>query len=495
MKTTCSPLTGLCSQGGDDSDCADADTCTLDTCDVESGECTNDFVDGCGENHPCKAAETPGSNDEAVNQCVCDVFPECCNTAWEPFCPFIAQDFCGVSCDCSTFDVEDLACDEDADCQFCDPDQNACNGTYTCQDSVCAQLPAFDNECDDGDPCTENGCSLETMECENPIIEGCGENHPCQSAGTPGSNDDAIEACVCALDPFCCETAWDGACVSQVGECGLTCDCAEAPEAELECEVDADCGYCDPDGTVCNGGWTCQDGQCGVSEPIDCGDPDNVGCLVLKCLPELGACDYAPVEALCEDGDACTTDTCDAETGDCASDLFADECGFTSPCLPVPTPASNDPAINACVCGVSPGCCTEEWDEQCVELALFQCGLTCNCIQSPPACESDEDCATCDDADLCNGQWICGGETCELLEPIKCEPDGNAGCLLPVCDPATGDCDYAEAVDKCDDGDPCTSETCSDAGICGYENVEECAEDGGGDIPFPEPFPIPPPQP
>jgi len=44
------------------------------------------------------------------------------------------------------------------------------------------------------------------------------------SLNTGGSNDAAITECVCALDPYCCETKWDLPCVSEAaGDCAASC--------------------------------------------------------------------------------------------------------------------------------------------------------------------------------------------------------------------------------------------------------------------------------
>lgn len=42
--------------------------------------------------------------------------------------------------------------------------------------------------------------------------DGC-----CDAHATAGCSDPAIETCVCAADPFCCSTEWDAMCVSGVG--------------------------------------------------------------------------------------------------------------------------------------------------------------------------------------------------------------------------------------------------------------------------------------
>jgi hypothetical protein len=50
-------------------------------------------------------------------------------------------------------------------------------------------------------------------------------NDCCTATGSGGCNDDTVEACVCAGDPFCCEVEYDALCARQaVSRCGLDCD-------------------------------------------------------------------------------------------------------------------------------------------------------------------------------------------------------------------------------------------------------------------------------
>ena len=37
----------------------------------------------------------------------------------------------------------------------------------------------------------------------------------CASNGTPGCEDDACTAAVCAVDAFCCDNIWDSACADE----------------------------------------------------------------------------------------------------------------------------------------------------------------------------------------------------------------------------------------------------------------------------------------
>jgi len=518
VKNTCNPVTGICSSGAVLADCVDADLCTLDACDSETGECTNELQEGCGENHPCQEATTPGSKNEEINTCVCEFAPECCDDAWASFCTFLAQDFCALSCDCSGFVADDLACDEDSDCDFCDADGDLCNGSWTCQDGTCGTVPVVECDgeadigcatnqcqpetgecalamtpdgCNDGDNCSADTCDLETGECSSEPIVGCGTNHPCQTSLFVGTADKDVEACVCALDSYCCETAWDGLCVNEAqDQCDVQCDCAAAAQ---ECVETADCGFCDNDSTLCNGGWICEDGACVTSEAVDCGDPDADGCLLYKCIAETGECDYAAVDAYCDDGDDCTLDSCD-EVGECSNDLVSDECGETDPCIPSEIPASNNPPVNACVCLYAPECCESAWSDICVQIAVSECTFKCTCKQTAPECEADADCSSCDDDNPCNGSWSCVDGVCEEEPAVLCEADGDAGCDVPGCNPENGECEYLSLDSACNDNDPCTAESCVE-GLCQFESLESCG--GGDEPPFPgfpgEPTPEPNP--
>ncbi|HVI03410.1 MAG TPA: hypothetical protein VM869_32165, partial [Enhygromyxa sp.] len=42
----------------------------------------------------------------------------------------------------------------------------------------------------------------------------------CETDSSPGCSDTGVEACVCAVDSYCCTTAWDGLCVSEVESLG-----------------------------------------------------------------------------------------------------------------------------------------------------------------------------------------------------------------------------------------------------------------------------------
>jgi len=110
---------------------------------------------------------------------------------------------------------------------------------------------------------------LETCDCEG----GSSDHGPCETGG-PGCNDPVIEACVCAIDPYCCDTAWDEQCVEEV-ETLLCGDCGGGPDCQLE--FAADFGTYFQSGTVCElwpelfescagqGPWITSSGDCGAA--------------------------------------------------------------------------------------------------------------------------------------------------------------------------------------------------------------------------------------
>jgi hypothetical protein len=92
----------------------------------------------------------------------------------------------------------------------------------------------------------------------------------CTSGSALPGTPDACVSAICAADPFCCNTAWDGLCVSEVR---TVCDSLTCPEANGTCghslcdagaslvnscdSTKADCvsSVCAVDSFCCNTGW------------------------------------------------------------------------------------------------------------------------------------------------------------------------------------------------------------------------------------------------
>jgi hypothetical protein len=105
-----------------------------------------------------------------------------------------------------------------------------------------------------------------------------------------GCADDAIEACVCAVDPVCCESGWDELCVLHVEQAGcggctfgpsstdFGSDCC-IPSEDPGCpdEMVSAC-VCESDPFCCKVQWDelCVDG--GIAAGcMDCGEQGSTG--------------------------------------------------------------------------------------------------------------------------------------------------------------------------------------------------------------------------
>ena len=155
-------------------------------------------------------------------------------------------------------------------------------------------------------------------------------------------------------------------------------------------ELDTNCsrstGVCldsfQADGTVCDDGDACTDdscdqatGRCVNTPNIDCDDGD--ACTDDSCDPATGTCVNTP-NIDCDDGDACTDDSCDPATGTCVNTPNFD-CDDGDAC----TDDSCNPATGLCEHGASPSCddqdeCTDDSCDPatgaCVNTDNGQCG-------------------------------------------------------------------------------------------------------------------------
>ncbi len=156
-------------------------------------------------------------------------------------------------------------------------------------------------------------------------------------------------------------------------------------------------------------------GAAGYDGTFGAGRLDALGAIEATGLKTCGR------DAECDDGSACTVDTCEG----CTCEHRATACDDGSPC----TVDTCDPITGCMHADLSDG-------------------------------------TACGDGDVCNGDEICHGGACTAGTPLTCD-DGNA-CTTDACDPIAG-CTSSSA---CDDGDACTTETCDPGGGCTSTPVE-----------------------
>ena len=329
------------------------------------------------------------------------------------------------------------------------PDGSECNDGDTCTFADQCKGGECTGEqllCDDDDPCTDDVCDP---------ITGCGavpNEAPC---------DDG-EACT---DGDLCV---DGVCEGGANIC--------------VCQTVADCAPHE-DGDACNGTLACNDGLCEVDpatvpDCVQAGGPCGAG----ACVPATGECSTEPVAdgtpcddadpctleetcsggacvpatvTDCDDGEVCTVDSCTA-TGGCTHQSAQGGCEDGDPC-------TEDDACSEGVCvGGAPLSCD---DANPCTLDVCEAGVCGHASLEGEAC---------DDGDVCTEADACGNGLCVPGTPLPC--DDGSPCTTDSCSPTVG-CVHAPKSGPCDDGDSCSfGDACKD-GVCTPTTVVDCADE------------------
>jgi hypothetical protein len=283
----------------DDTDCCNS-VCSEDPfcCDNSwDGICVNEaFVAcaGCGSSSSgsCYQTHGPACNDEECCLTVCNADDFCCIVEWDSICVDEATTMC-ASCgnpnsgSCFASHATPFCADEACCDYICSIDSFCCDSAW---DSICA------------DEATE-AC---TPHCGGPLTDSCFSTHD-----EPFCNDETCCNSVCALDPFCCDTAWDGLCVdeafSECGGCGDSSSgsCFEA-HSGIGCD-NFDCceTICTLDLFCCTVEW---DGICASEAASNCagGGCGSPGCPAdLDGSGTVGAADLATLLGAWGTGDPC----------------------------------------------------------------------------------------------------------------------------------------------------------------------------------------------
>ncbi len=435
--------------------CDDGNPCTVDTC-LGAGGCQHEALDAgeCADGDPCTAGDHCAAGVCVGSAIDCDDNDPC------------TDDACGTLGGCTyTFNAAD-----------CD-DGNACTVADECGDGVCAGTPVncdclADGDCasfEDGDAC--NG----TLFCDTAALPYQCTIAPDSVVSCPALEGDAALCNAALCDPG-------------------TGDCLTVPLADgIPCD----------DGDACTVTETCQGGLCQEGVAVNCNDGSP--CTDDGCDPVSG-CVHALNDAACEDGDVCTAgDAC--EDGICKAGSTVD-CEDANPC----TLDACEPAVG-CIHVATAGACDDgnactEGDHcdggACVYDGLLACddGNLCTTDGCHPAtgCTFTLNAAPCDDGDLCTTGDHCHLGTCIAGGALPCDDgnpctddscDGLAGCQFAPNDAPCDDgvaCTVGDvcgggwclpgALDDCDDGNPCTGDSCDPAIGCQHVLVDGGCDDG-----------------
>jgi hypothetical protein len=220
------------------------------------------------------------------------------------------------------------------------------------------------------------------------------------------------------------------------------CDGATDEDTTCVCYDDAECD----DGDTCNGRETCIPGvRCEAGTPVNC--DDGFDCTSDSCNALDGSCIHTPNDSTCNDGDACTgVETCRVGSGCTAGTPVNCDDGIactTDTCNTVDGTCSHTPVDSACSDGVfcnGPERCDSV--RGCVAGTPPTCsdGILCTddrCSSTSDSCVNTPMDARCDDGQFCNGPERCvAGSGCEAGSPPTCD-DGYT-CTSDRCDTTAG---------------------------------------------------------
>lgn len=216
----------------------------------------------------------------------------------------------------------------------------------------------------------------------------------------------------------------------------------------LGCDEEDNC-FNDP--RSCDDGDPCTDDYCdmesGMCATVDSEDfrcADNDPCTVDKCVPDTGVCSHDP----CNDLDPCTADSCDPDVG-C---LSVSVCDDGNPCTSDQCNRTECRAELVHSCDAGNTACTDVCNfDDCEDAGNTESYCQNNCIR-----EIRNECA-----DQC---YACHTGTCDAKCGDLC--DWLDGDPMAVCDPVTNPSNQHLKQ--------CGKELCSDLELCTEEQLTEC---------------------
>ena len=414
VEEVCNGLDDDCDGAVDEGLCDDSNACTQDAC------------DGVAKN--CGHVASPGSCDADGN--LCTEGDACTDGVCKPGAKKSCDDGnpCTVdACDPATGCTQVV--DDGAQCS----DDNGCTVGDACKSGACK--PGSAKACPPGDACNAAGCTPATGQC---FVNAKADAAPCDDSNAC-TNGDLCTGGQCGGKAGTCD---DGNGCTQDG-CKPATGCFHLPTTTL----------CD-DGDACTGGDVCGGGKCS-------GTLKNV----LK---------------VCDDGNACTQDNCDPKTGCVSKNVDGSPCDDGNPC-------TKDLCSGGLCQGNDNGACSCQKDVDCLkEDDGNACNGTLYCDNSVPgkyACKVKQGTiVTCSTS----GDGPCTATSCDpptgkctgkpAVDGKGCDADGSVCTVGDAC--AAGACKPGKAL-GCDDGNACTDDACSPKDGCTHTaNSSPCNADG-----------------
>ncbi len=542
-----SPVPGCCTQA---EDCNDNNPCTMDACNVLTGECHHSTLEdgtscdadqnGCTVGDKCLfgvcVAGSPATCPPTGNPCVrnkcqsVDSFNYICQSEnlspgspCDDKSPCTVNDKCDGAGNCLPGSPVPGCCTQAEDCNdnnpctmdacnvltgechhstledgtSCDADQNGCTVGDKCLFGVCvAGSPATCPPT--GNPCVSNKCqSIDPFNyiCQS---ENVPSGTPCDDANVCTSGDacNGLGACVGTPVQDCCKTAAD---CNDGNPC--TKDTCEVATGKCRYEAIANGTPCDADGNGCTQGDQCLAGSCVAGPPVVC-QSDPSPCVQKTCRstgPNTFVCDtaYSDPSVPCDDGKFCTVgDHCDGQ-GACVAGGPRD-CGSAATtcqeavCSEVQQKCLITNKPDGSPCSDNDGCTLGDVcaGGDCIPGEAADCSSysdACNMGECVPLEGEFYECrkkpkpagAACDDGQFCTVGEKCDGQgSCKGGQPRDCQEEVGDACNTGYCEESLDSCIKVRKPDgtPCDDGNACTlSDSCQNGLCIGHDDA--CVEE------------------
>lgn len=330
-----------------------------------------------------------------------------------------------------------------------------CTGD-ACNVGACVSRSCTTNPVAEGDACVNTTGACHNGSCCKGCLDKNGDCQPGGALNACGASDSKLVDCQDCTDADACtaEACVSGSCQYPAAPPGSSCGDGDICNGDEACSG-TDCKAGTP--LNCDDGEICTKDSCGANGCIhtaltgnDCsdGDPCTTGD---KCGND-GTCHQgAPIN--CDDGQFCTSDSC--SNGKCVNQPKTDGTG----CDDLDQCTNNDKCASGKCKGSGSNVDCDDGNI-CTQDSLVSCaGTACNHVAAPAttSCIPDK----CHAAGHCSGQ----DGTCVPGPAINCD-DGNP-CTRDSCDPAKGCQNVNDASLDCSDGDPCTENDVCVKGSCG----------------------------
>jgi len=477
--------------------CDDSNPCTIDTCDASTG-CSHsasaaacDDGDACTQDDLCNASECHGKVVDCDDKNVCT--SDSCNK--DTGCWHVALDGpCDDGDGCTPNDLcKGGKCGSGA-ALTCE-DGNPCTNDFCDLATGCTNI-ANDSPCTDGSACTL-GDHCQELQCESGAAKVCDDGNPCTSNGCEGYSG----VCMYAANTATCD---DGDACTTGDACGSgscagkrTCaclgvaDCDDKNACTLEACNSGACVYVNAaadakcsDNNACTEGDACSGGLCVASAAKVCDDSN--ACTLDACVPDLG-CVSGPLAVACDDGntltinDFCQGGACIGLPAACTSDAACSDGNACTDDACMAGACAHKPAGMGKACEDGNGCTV---DDSCLAGACLP-GMPTSCDDANVctddtcdpkngACQHSANATPCKDGNACTTQDACASGVCVGAGKLFCD-DGNL-CSDDACDSVAG-CTHTAGTASCDDGDACTLADACTASACAGGPAANCSDD------------------